>query len=332
MMTVLHQPRQAADQPRQLLKWRSTLALGSDDIENPASQADATETDANEEDEADARLVDCSLELICSPTPSHVPPPHERARLDEQVPSPVEDEDVSVPSPRADHQILAINLTTEAVFPGGGSSFHGEPKASLAEASVEPQTGSLEDADAASVRRFIWGCSIISEVATSAETPKGIFPAWNCSPFLIWNSTSTQRVFAGNGANPSTPTFGQEIRSDDIEACVTEAPVIGSSGLKRQRSSEDRREEEENETPARRRLSRTASVPVPKHVEPTSSRNFLRTYSLSAEGQRSLQQVVGSPRQLSIADLKSLSVVLSSFQEELNAAIEQKSKDGEHGL
>ncbi|KAG8919470.1 hypothetical protein FRC01_001281, partial [Tulasnella sp. 417] len=109
--------------------------------------------------------------------------------------------------------------------------------------------------------------------------------------------------------------------------------VIGSSALKRQRSiADDRRDEDENDTPTRRRLSRTVSVPVPKHVEPRSSRDFARTNSLSAEVQRSLQQVVGNPGQLSVTDLKSLSVVLSSFQEELNAAIVQKSNNVEGGL
>ncbi|KAG8915664.1 hypothetical protein FRC01_003549 [Tulasnella sp. 417] len=49
----------------------ATPALGSDDIEIPDSQADTTDTDTEEEDEADARFVDCSLELISSPTPAN---------------------------------------------------------------------------------------------------------------------------------------------------------------------------------------------------------------------------------------------------------------------
>ncbi|KAG8929402.1 hypothetical protein FRC01_004385 [Tulasnella sp. 417] len=45
----------------------ATPALGSNVIEIPDSQANTTDTDTEEEDEADARFVDCSLELI-SPT------------------------------------------------------------------------------------------------------------------------------------------------------------------------------------------------------------------------------------------------------------------------
>lgn len=52
-------------------------------------------------------------------------------------------------------------------------------------------------------------------------------------------------------------------------------------------------------------------------------------HPLSAEVQRTLQHVVGSPEQLSIVDLRSLSVVLSNFQEEVNTAILQKSKYGD---
>ncbi|KAG8893825.1 hypothetical protein FRC00_009982, partial [Tulasnella sp. 408] len=383
----------------------ATPALGSDDIEIPDSQADTTETDTDEEDEADARFVDCSLELICPPTPSNrerfdhgprsskgslkrpalLPPPHKRARLDEQVPSPVEDEDVSVPVKPLLEQITK-SLPFDSPSANSPTPNTMPPQQVLAAATPSPLNTSIsprkrffleavEVPSLASLRRR-WQKSasnpkpapsraqtlpvsddVFGDGQSLAKSPlrpslqKASSLLGTALPSLFGTLPQRSVSFAGSGANPSTPTFEQEIRSDDTEACITEARrilessgpssddvpssfegLIGSSGLKRQRSSEDRREEEENETPTRRRLSRTVSVPVPKHAEPTSSRNFLRTHSLSAEVQRSLQQVVGSPGQLSIADLKSLSVVLSSFQEELNAAIEQKSKDGDHGL
>ncbi|KAG9032747.1 hypothetical protein FS837_002648 [Tulasnella sp. UAMH 9824] len=321
-----------------------------------------------------------ALPLALIQASPELPPPHKRARLGEQ-----EDEDVSVPV-----QPLLEQITKSLPFdsPSANSPTPNSMPSQqvLAAATPSPLNTSIsprkrffleavEVPSLASLRRR-WQKSasnpkpapsraqtlpvsddVFGDGQSLAKSPlrpslqKASSLLGTALPSLFGTLPQRSVSFAGSGANPSTPTFEQEIRSDDTEACVTEARrilessgpssddvpssfegLIGSSGLKRQRSSEDRREEEENETPTRRRLSRTVSVPVPKHVEPTSSKNFLRTHSLSAEVQRSLQQVVGSPGQLSIADLKSLSVVLSSFQEELNAVIEQKSKDGEDGL
>ncbi|KIO29799.1 hypothetical protein M407DRAFT_21049 [Tulasnella calospora MUT 4182] len=386
----------------------ATPALGSDDIEIPDSQADTTDTDTDEEDEADARFVDCSLELICPPTPDNrerfgagpssskgslkrpvaslLPLPHKRARLHEQVSSPVEDEDVSVPVQPLLEQItkslpfdspsvhsptphtLPSQQVLAAATPSPLNTSFSPRKRFFLEAVEVPSLASLKrrwqrsasnpKPTSSRTQTLRVSNDVFGDGQSSANSP--VRPSLQKASSLLGNALPSlfgahlpQRSisFAGNSTHPLTPVFEQEIRSDDTEACVTAARqilessgpssddvpssfegVIGSSGLKRQRSADDRQDEDENDTPTRRRLSRTVSVPVPKHVESTSSRTFLRTHSLSAEVQRSLEQVVGSPGQLSITDLKSLSVVLSSFQEELNAAIEQKSKDGEHGL
>ncbi|KAG8939815.1 hypothetical protein FRC04_005963 [Tulasnella sp. 424] len=385
----------------------ATPAYGSDDIEIPDSQA-STDSDTDEEDEADARFVDCSLELISPPTPSNAerldggrsaskgslkrpvaglaPLSHKRARLDKQVNSPAKHGEASSPVPflldqlskalssdsppslsptphtQQSQQVLA------AATPSPINSAFSPRKRFFLEAVEVPSLASLRrrwqkaasnpKPSASRVQTLPVSDDVFGDGQSSANpsarpnVQRASSLLGNAFPSMFDRYVAPRSLsFAGNVSTPS-PIFEQEIRSDDTEACVVEARqileangpssddvpssfegVIGSSGLKRQRSLDDRRDEDENETPTRRRLSRTVSVPVPKQVEATSSsRDFLRTHSLSAEVQRSLQQVVGSPRQLSITDLQSLSVVLSSFQEEVTAAIVQKSKAGEDGL
>ncbi|KAG8971583.1 hypothetical protein FRC05_010929 [Tulasnella sp. 425] len=91
--------------------------------------------------------------------------------------------------------------------------------------------------------------------------------------------------FTGNVLNPF-PIFEHETREDGTEASIVDARqildpcgpssddvsssfgrVTELSGPKRKRPLDDRRKEDENDTPTRRRLSRNAPAPVPKQVD-----------------------------------------------------------------
>ncbi|KAG8998232.1 hypothetical protein FRB90_012349, partial [Tulasnella sp. 427] len=358
-------------------------APDSDDIEIPDSQADNGDSDTDEEDEADARFVDCSLELISPPTPTlgnrlgDVPThsnsslkrsvaslpssSYKRARLEGQVASPLSNEystrvespipfklppHAATPSPSTGVP-LRKRLFLDAVEVPSVASFQNRSR--KAASNPKPVSATVQ---ALKVSDDVFAAGPSGNAAPSRSPVKMASSLLgNAIPSLLERVMSQRSLSFGGKVSTPSPIFEQDIRSDDTEANVavarevlkTSGPssddvpssfegVIGSSGLKRQRPMEDRNEDE-NDTPTRRRISRTVSVPVPKHAEASSAGwPFIRTQSLSAEVQRSLQQVVGSPRQLNIADLQGLSAVLSNFKEEVDAAIVQKSKDGENGF